>query len=259
MLDVVDQPHWLKSFILRFSVLVASTLDDQAEPSVSRAPISQQKEPLSMAVPEQPCGSLALSRAGITSEHPIAAAHSADLDKAADQGWLPPTLLPPKSDASGKQKQSKKRSKQKAKSDVQRAQSAEGEQPAKKGGSDAARSKAAEEKWELPNGVCMEEAANGKAFSDDSAEDHTCRMEGGFPEPVSQEQHKPLPNGHAAQALHGEGRGAGSAPGVPLCHNLLLQSRCSLLSYILKERAAYQYLSGACCSQVPSARLCQSL
>ena len=190
MLDVVDQPHWLKSLILRFSVLVASTLDDQAESCVSRTALPQHFNASNMAASEQPSGSLALSRAGSMEERPVALSDSTGLDRAADQGWLPSTLLPPKSEQSGKQKLSKKRSKQKFKPDTQLMQSAAKEQPMKSSSKALSESKPAHEpKWNLPHAECMEETTpNGKAFSDDSAEDHTCRMEGTFTEPASEQQ-----------------------------------------------------------------------
>ena len=190
MLDVVDQPHWLKSLILRFSDLVASTLDDQAESCVSRAALPQHFNTSSMAASEQPSGSFALSPAGSLEERPIARSASMGLEHAADQGWLPPTLLPPKSEQSGKQKLSKKRSKQKLKPDTQHVQSAEKEQPMKSGSKDLLESKPAHgPEWDLPHAECLEETTpNGKAFSDDSAEDHTCRMEGTFTEPASEQQ-----------------------------------------------------------------------
>ena len=187
MLDVVDQPHWLKSLILRFSVLVASTLDEQAESCVSRAALPQHFNVPSMAASEQPSGSLALSPAGSLEERPVARSASMCLDHAADQGWLPPTLLPPKAEQSGKQKLSKKRSKQKLKPDSQHVQSAEMEQTMKSVSKDPLESKPAHgPEWDLPHAECLEETTpNGKAFSDDSAEDHTCRMEGTFTEPAS--------------------------------------------------------------------------
>ena len=216
VLDVVDQPHWLKSFILRFSVLVASKLDDQADPSVSRAITAQHSEAPSMAVPEQPSGGLVLSRSGSsmhTQEGPtIAHSTAAGLSKAAEQGWLPAKLLPQKSDSGGKQKQPKKRSKQKSKLDMHSTQPAEDDQPSKNSNTELFRSKPAhaeEPKWELQHAECLEEPVNGKAFSDDSAEDHTCRMEGSFPESASHSE----PNGHAAQSPHAKHRDVGSAAG----------------------------------------------
>ena len=211
MLDVVDQPHWLKSLILRFSVLVASTLDDQAELCVSPAALPQHFNASSMAASEQPSGSLVLSRAGSMEERPVAQSASAGLDRAADQGWLPPTLLPPKSEQSGKQKLSKKRSKQKFKPDMQHVQSAEKEQPMKSGSKDLPESKPAHEpEWDLPHAECLVETTpNGKAFSDDSAEDHTCRMEGTFTEPASEQQSR--------EALsHDTEKGTSSAAGQQL-------------------------------------------
>ena len=189
MLDVVDQPHWLKSLILRFSVLVASTLDDQAESCV-RAALPQHFNAPSMAASEQPSGSLGLSPAGSMEERAVAPSAPVCLDHAADQGWLPPTLLPPKAEQSGKQKLSKKRSKQKLKPDTQHVQSVEKEQPMKSSSKDLTESKPAHgPEWDLPHAECLEETTpNGKAFSDDSAEDHTCRMEGTFTEPASEQQ-----------------------------------------------------------------------
>ena len=186
---MVDQPHWLKSLILRFSVLVASTLDDQAESCVSRAALPQHLTASSMAAPEQPSGSLALSPAGSLEERRVAQSASTCLDCATDQGWLPPTLLPPKSEQSGKQKLSKKRSKQRFKPDMQHAQSAEKEQPMKSHSKDIPESTPAHKPdWDLSHAECLEETTpNGKAFSDDSAEDHTCRMEGTFIEPASEQ------------------------------------------------------------------------
>ena len=215
MLDVVDQPHWLKSFVLHFSVLVASKLDDQAEPSASRAIGPQHSEAPGMAISEQPSGNLLLSRADSMHSqngHSIAPASRAE-DKPADQGWLPAKLLPPKSDSSGKQKQPKKRSKQKIKSEIESSQKGEGDQPVKKGAHDLSSCKpahAVDSKWELQHADCMDEAVNGKAFSDDSAEDHTCRMEGSFPEPAAQHQNGPAPK---ADAQHAKQREGGTSPG----------------------------------------------
>ena len=211
MLDVVDQPHWLKSFVLHFSVLVASKLDDQAEPSVSRAVAPQHSEAPGMAISEQPSGKLLLSGAeSMQSQngHSIAPSSRAELDKAADQGWLPAKLLPPKSDSSGKQKQPKKRSKQKVKAEAESTQKADLDQPAKKGAHDLASCKpahAGDSKWELQHADCMDEAANGKAFSDDSAEDHTCRMEGSFSEATVPHQNGSAFNGDARHAKQREG------------------------------------------------------
>ena len=218
MLDVVDQPHWLKSFILRFSVLVASKLDDQADPSVSRAITPQHSEAPSMAVSEQPSGGLVLSRSGsVHAQEGPTITHSttAGLSKAAEQGWLPAKLLPQKSDSGGKQKQPKKRSKQKVKPDMHSTQPAEDDQPSKNSDTELLRSKPAhseEPKWQLQHAECLEEPVNGKAFSDDSAEDHTCRMEGSFPEPTSHAE----PNGHAAQSPQAKHRAVGSAAGEQL-------------------------------------------
>lgn len=211
MLDVVDQPHWLKSFVLHFSVLVASKLDDHAEPSVSQAVAPQHSAAPGMAMSEQPTANLLLS----TSEsmhsqngHSIAPASRAELDRAATQGWLPAKLLPPKSESSGKQKQPKKRCKQKIKSEAESTQKGEGDQPAKKGAHDLSSCKpadAGDSKWELQHADCMDEAANGKAFSDDSAEDHTCRMEGSFPEPAGAHQDGCASNRDAQHAKQREG------------------------------------------------------
>ena len=222
MLDVVDQPHWLKSFVLHFSVLVASKLDDQAEPSVSRGLIAQQNKGPSMAAPEQPSAGSTLSRAESVQKQTdlmIAPTSTARLDKAADQGWLSAKLLLAKPDSSGKQKQPKKRSKQKSESEMQSTQKADGDQPAKKGmhklpGSSPAH--ADDSNWELQRAQCMDEAVNGKAFSDDSAEDHTCRMEGSFPEPAGQDHSHSLPNGHAGDAQHEKSREVVSAVGEHL-------------------------------------------
>lgn len=222
MLDVVDQPHWLKSFVLHFSVLVASKLDDQAEPSVSRGLIAQQNKGPSMAAPEQPSAGSTLSRAESVQKQTdptIAPTSTAKLDKAADQGWLPAKLLLAKPDSSGKQKQPKKRSKQKSESEMQSTQKADADQPAKKGmhklpGSSPAH--ADDSNWELQRAQCMDEAVNGKAFSDDSAEDHTCRMEGSFPEPAGQDHSHSLPNGHAGDAQHEKSREVVSAVGEHL-------------------------------------------
>ena len=216
VLDVVDQPHWLKSFVLHFSVLVASKLDDHAEPSVSRAVAPQHSAAPGMAISEQPPANLLLSvpeSMHSQNGHAIAPASKAELDKAATQGWLPAKLLPPKSESSGKQKQPKKRSKQKVKSEAESTQRGEGDQPAKKDAHDLSSCKPAHQedsKWELQHADCMDEAVNGIAFSDDSAEDHTCRMEGSFPEPACAHQDGCAPSGDARPAKQRED---GIAPG----------------------------------------------
>ena len=222
MLDVVDQPHWLKSFVLHFSVLVASKLDDQADPGVSRAVAQQQSGAPSMANIEQPSGDMLMSRAESMhsqSGASIARASMTELDKIVDQGWLPAKLLPPESDSSGKQKQAKKRSKQKAKSNAQSSQKGEGGQPAKTGTHDLSScgpAHAGDSKWELQHADCMDEAANGKAFSDDSAEDHTFRMEGSLPEPAGQPQSGTTPDAHAGDDLHVKEREGNTAAGEGL-------------------------------------------
>lgn len=105
-----DQPHWLKAFILRFSVLIAAKLDD------SKGPASDMRtDGSSMHAKEQQPP--AEQQNGSGHRQQIAKGERASAERgpqAAD--WLPPSLLPPKPDggaAGGKQKQPKqKRAKQ---------------------------------------------------------------------------------------------------------------------------------------------------
>lgn len=115
---MVDQPHWLKCFVLRFSVLIASKLDDNIVPRSNSDSRTAEKKADNMAPTKQSADS------GTHRIHPqqhpeqqIAAgptAGPASLSQASALGWLPPALLPPKADTRGKQKQSKKLMKQRA-------------------------------------------------------------------------------------------------------------------------------------------------
>ena len=113
--DVVDQPHWLKCFVLRFSVLIAAKLDDSSGPGGGRTTAADDTSSSSSMAPAQRPGSAAAQHGApqqVAKGTPPAAERAA---QAAECGWLPPALLPPKADggaAGGKQKQPKKRAKQ---------------------------------------------------------------------------------------------------------------------------------------------------
>ena len=116
---MVDQPHWLKSFILRFSVLSASKLDDKVEPRSNRSRPRSQETADSMAPNNlSPVESGTHRRQSHNQpEEQVAvnpARDASSLSQASAMGWLPPSLLPPKADTTSKQKQSKKSMKQRA-------------------------------------------------------------------------------------------------------------------------------------------------
>lgn len=114
--DVVDQPHWLKCFVLRFWVLIANKLDQDA-PLCSNSVVSlAQGKADSMAPTKLASKSGRDSNDSQYQRKQQAAggiAHQpSSLSQASERGWLPPALLPPKSDSNGKQKLPKKSMKQ---------------------------------------------------------------------------------------------------------------------------------------------------
>ncbi len=115
---MVDQPHWLKCFVLRFSVLIASKLDDKIVPRSNSSNRTSDKKADSMATTKPPVDTATHRKIPQDiPEQQIAAGPAvgpASLSQASALGWLPPALLPPKADANGKQKQSKKLMKQRA-------------------------------------------------------------------------------------------------------------------------------------------------
>ncbi len=160
--DVADQPHWLKCFILRFSVLIAAKLDDSTgpacgNPSSDRHTDSSQS---SMAPTQQPSG--AAAQLSSANGQPIAKGERVGERGPQAADWLPPALLPPKPDgtaAGGKQKQPKKRAKQRAGGPLQPA-------PAMQSTSSSAGS------WEIAaaqNGGSREHHGNG-CMSDSSVD-----------------------------------------------------------------------------------------
>lgn len=114
--DVVDEPHWLKCLILRFSVIIASKLDDKTEPSSnteSNQAVARQKvKEMAPSMPLGSSGGHSISTPPSQQIAPGTAGLPANLSHASERGWLPPALLPRKGDSLGKMKQPKKSMKQ---------------------------------------------------------------------------------------------------------------------------------------------------
>jgi hypothetical protein len=116
--DVVAEPHWLKCLILRFSVFIASKLDDKTEQaSNTESKQSSAQQSTQNMAPSKPMGSSAGHSVPSEPNQQIAigtAGLPPSLSVASERGWLPPALLPPKGDGSGKSKQSRKSVKQRS-------------------------------------------------------------------------------------------------------------------------------------------------